>query len=378
MPKLTARQIPKLATGRHSDGGTLTLLVTATGGRSWVQRLTIDGRRVDLGLGGWPVVTLAAARDAALANRRKVHAGEDPRGERRKASVPTFEVAAERTIAANRPAWKHADRMAEVWRRALAAHAFPVFGSRRLDQIERADVIGILDPIWGSKPQAARSLRRYVSAVFAWGVAHDLIARNPADGLDAALPAQRTVTRHFPAMDHGNVAAALVVIDASRASDSVKACLRFVALTACRSAEARGMTWAEVDRDAATWTIPAEKMKGQKAHTVPLSPAAIAVLDAMRPAQVDPSAYVFRGRTPGGPLSQSTLLAAAKTNGLGGSIHGFRTSFRTWAAETGAPFEVAELCLAHNVGSNVERAYSRSNLLDRRRELMDRWADYIT
>ena len=375
MAKLTARQIPKLPAGRHSDGQTLTLLVTATGGRSWVQRLTVNGRRVDIGLGGWPIVTLAAARDAALANRRKVHAGQDPRGERRKAAVPTFESAAERTIDATRPAWKHADRTAGVWRRTLAMYAFPAFGSRRIDQIERGDVIGVLEPIWGEKPQAARSLRGYINAVFAWAVAHEMISTNPADGLDAALPAQRIVTRHFRAMHHENIAAALVVIAASNATDTVKAALRFVALTACRSAEARGATWAEIDLERALWTIPASRMKGGKPHVVPLAPQAVDVLRSLP--RGDDSAYVFPGRNPGAPLANATLLTAARTMGLDGTIHGFRTAFRTWASETGARFEVAEMALAHNVGSAVERAYNRSDLLDARRELMDKWASYI-
>ena len=273
MGKLTARKVGALPAGRHSDAGTLTMLVTPTGGRSWVQRLTVRGRRVDIGLGGWPVVTLAAAREAAMVNRRTVHAGGDPRAERRKASAPTFAAAADKAIAANRPAWKHADRTAGVWRRTFQMYAYGVIGARRVDEIERVDVIGVLEPIWASKPQAARKLRSYIAAVFAWCISHDLIASNPAAGIDAALPAQRTVTRHFPAVKHDNLPGALVVIEASRASAAVRSCLRFVALTATRSAEVLGATWGEVDLQGRTWTIAAERMKGGVEHRVPLSPA---------------------------------------------------------------------------------------------------------
>ena len=177
-------------------------------------------------------------------------------------------------------------------------------------------------------------------------------------------------------MKHDNLPGALVVIEASRASAAVRSCLRFVALTATRSAEVLGATWGEVDLQGRTWTIAAERMKGGVEHRVPLSGQAVAVLEGMR--RGGDTAFVFPGRTPGAPLSHSTLLAAAKTMGLGGSVHGFRSSFRTWASEcTDADHAVMELSLGHAVGGNVERAYARSDLFDKRRELMDTWASYI-
>ena len=382
MGTLTVGKVRSLRTpGRYGDGGTLFLVVAPGGSKSWVQRLTVNGRRHDIGLGGFPLVTLAEARDQAFENRRMVRRGEDPLAHKRRARVPTFRQASALALKANRARWRHA-KTADNWITSLAKYADSVFGDRPVDQIDRADVLRVLTPIWTSKPEVGRKVRQRIRATLAWAQAHGYVEHNVAgEAIGGALVPMPAVKAHFRALPYREVSAALETIEASRASLSAKAALRLVVLTACRSGEARGATWAEVDLEAREWRIPADRMKAQRDHRVPLSEGAMAVLESVRP-QRDASVLVFPSpQRPGKALSDMALTKVLRDTGLAerATVHGFRSAFRDWASErTSVPHAVCEAALAHQVGSAVERSYARSDLFEQRRGLMDRWAAYVT
>ena len=382
MARLTIKAIREAARpGRYGDGGTLYLNVAPGGTKSWVQRITIDGKQRDIGLGPWPVVTLAEARDLAIDNRRAVRRGVDPLAEKHRAKVPTFLEAAHRTFEANRARWRNA-KVAANWLQQLERHAFPKLGHRRVDAIDHEAVLSVLTPIWTAKPEAARKVRQRIRATLRWAEAHGFIDHNPAgEAINGALPAQPSVREHLRALPYREVGAALATIDESGASVAAKLCLRFLVLTAARSGEARGATWSEIDMEACEWRIPGSRMKAGQDHRVPLSDAVLAVLDRARDLR-DGSDLIFPSpRRPGQELSDMTLTKVLRTTGFAerATVHGFRSSFRDWAAEkTSAPHAVMELALAHAVGSKVEQAYARSDLLARRRDLMQRWSDYLT
>ena len=345
--------------GLHGDGDTLYLRVAPSGSKSWIQRVAVNGWRRDIGLGGWPVVPLARARQRAFTNRVAISEGRDPLAEKHKASTPTFREAAIKTFEANRPRWRNV-KTAKNWTQQLERHAFTVVGDMPVDRIGREHVLRILTPIWTKSPEAARKVRGRIRATLAWCQAHGYVEHNVAgEAIDAALPAMPAVAAHYRALPYREVAKALATVEASKASLCVKACLWFVVLTACRSGETRGAKWSEIDIEAREWRIPASRMKTNAEHRVPLSDTALAVLERVLPLR-DSSDLVFpsvRGRE----LSNMTLTKCLRTAGIDAVPHGFRTSFRTWTSEqTSAPHAVAEMALAHAVGSAVERSYARA------------------
>ena len=270
-----------------------------------------------------------------------------------------------------KPRWRN-DKHADSWMQTLERHAFPVLGDLSVDRIERVDVLAVLTPIWGTRPETARRVRQRIRAVLRWAWAHGFVTENVAgEAIDGALPAMPAVKAHLRALPYRDVAAALDTVEASRASPSVKACLRFVVLTACRSGEARLAKWHEVQSEAREWRIPGSRMKAGIEHRVPLSDAALAVLERVRSLR-DESGLIFPSPArPRRPMSDMTLTKVMRDTGLAAraTVHGFRSSFRTWASEqTDAPHAVMELSLAHAVGTAVEQAYARSDLLGRRRE----------
>ena len=371
--RLRVKQIGTLIPGRHSDGGTL-FLVVEPGRRSchWVQRLTVEGRRRDLGLGGYPYVGLAEARAAAFANRQVARRGGDPTARVRPSSIPTFRKACERVGAA--ATWKGLG--AKNRESALERYCGALM-DRRLDQIRRADVIAILAPVMAEKPAIGSKLHGWIRSAFAWGVAREHLEFNVADGIGAALPA-RKARKHHAALPYRDVGTALETIATCGAREAVKACLRFTILTAVRSGEARGAKWSEVNLEAAEWRIPAERMKGGREHRVPLSPASVDTLEAVRRLH-SPAGWCFPSPTRAGKAIAASSMAQALKAIYGDrcTVHGFRSSFRDWASEqTNVPHAVAEAALAHQVGSAVERSYARSDLFEKRRDLMDRWAEF--
>ena len=382
MERMTVAKVRSLSTpGRYAAGPTLYLRIAPGGTKSWVQRLTIDGRRHDIGLGGWPLVRLAEARDVAFMNRRLVRQGGNPLGEKRKAATPTFREAGRRALEANRGRWRNR-KSVDNWIATMERYAFPVFGDRRVDQIGREDVLRVLTPIWSTKPEIGRKVRTRIRQTLSWCQAHNFIDSNPAgEAINAALPATTALKTHFRALPYPEVSAALETIAESRASVSARACLRFVVLTACRSGEARLATWSDIDLEAREWRIPAARMKTGVEHRVPLADAVLNVLESVRPLR-DRSDLVFPSPSrPGKPLSDMTLTKVLRDTGLAdrATVHGFRSAMRTWSSEkTSLPHAVCEMALAHRVGSDVERSYARSDLYEKRAQLMEMWAAFLT
>lgn len=388
MGKLTNAKVKALtAPGFYNDSPTLYLNIAPLrdggfgGTKSWVQRIAIDGRRCDLGLGGWPVVSLAEAREVAFDNRRKVRRGEDPREEKRRAKLertkPTFRAAAEATRKAKAPGWK-TERASDIWWSRLERRAFPMLANHRVDKIGREHVLKVLTPIWQTLPAEARKLRQGIRDVLGWAAAHGYVDRNMAgDVIDGALGKQPT-GGNFTALPYADLPEAFATFDGA-GEPVVAAALRLVVLTACRHGEVREARWSEFDFDKAMWTIPADRTKTGKEHRVPLTPAMVDVL-AERRDHTGGEGLVFpspRSTTKALP-SQTINLGLARL-GLKGraTIHGFRSTFRDWCAETGKNQEDAEAALAHAKGA-VEGAYFRSDLFERRRGLMERWSAFVT
>ena len=372
MERMTAKRIDSLRKpGRYRADQTL-YFVVEPGGRSqhWVQRLVVAGRRRDIGLGSYPLTNLSEARERAWENRRLARQGGDPLP--RVSRVPTFRQAGERVEAACR--W--GDRTRENRRAALDRYCGSIL-DKRLDQIRRADVIAIVAPVMSEKRSTGSKLHGWIRGALAWAVAHEHLEHNVADGIGAALPSAPRVEEHHSAIPYEQVPQALRAISSCRAGDATKACLRFVVLTAVRSGEARLATWDEIDHDAREWRIPASRTKTGAEHRVPLSGAAVAILEAAR-AHRGRSGLVFPG-VQGRHIDPTTLVKALRAAGYAATVHGFRSSFRTWAAErTHVTRDIAEMALAHRVGSDVERSYARSDLFEKRRALMDAWAAFVT
>ena len=377
---LTAAEVKNAGPGKHQDGQGLFLRVYESGAKCWVLRLTVDRRRREIGLGGWPEVSLADARRKTLEHRAAVAGGRDILAEKRRARVPTFREAAKSVHEAHRPRWR-SDRHAANWWASLEKHAFPEIGDMRVDRINQSDVLRVLTPIWTTRPEVARKTRQRIRTILRWAMAHGYVQFNMAgEVIEGALPPMPRVKSHFRSLPYSKVAEALAVVEESGASPSAKLCLRFVVLTAARSGEARNATWDEIDFETCEWKIPAERMKAASEHRVPLSEAAMDVLGRAKACH-DGSDLVFPSPLkPGRPLSDMTLTKILRDVGLSdrATVHGFRASFRTWALEeTDAPWAVAEAALAHSLGDSVQQAYIRGDAYDKRRKLMDQWADYL-
>ncbi len=364
--------------GKYHDTHGLILRVLPSGSKQWVQRLAIHGKRRDIGLGGFPLVSLAEARDAAFQNRKLARAGGDPLALKRRPNVPMFEEAAEKVIAIHEPGWKDGGKSAKQWRASLRDYALPRLGRRRVDQINTSDVMGVLLPIWHTKAETARRVRQRIGAVMKWAVAQGYRQDNPAgEAIGAALPRQNGSKNHRRALPHSEVAAALRKVRASRAWDATKLAFEFLVLTAARSNEARLARWSEVDLEARVWTVPASRMKAKCEHRVPLSDRAVEVLTAAREVD-DGSGLIFPSLT-GRALSDAAISKLIRENGVGAVPHGFRSSFRDWCGDcSGEAREVAEAALAHVIQNKAEAAYARSDLFERRRALMQAWADYLS
>lgn len=363
--------------GRYCDGHGLYLQVDPSGNRRWIQRLLIGGRRSELGLGGFPLVSLKEARTQAFANRRIARAGGDPLADKRRAKgAPTFAEAAAAVVEQKRSGWRN-PKHAQDWPASLERFAFPRFGQRPVSEVTSADVLGVLAPIWHEKPETARRVRHRIGAVMQWAVAMEYRTDNPCERVAATLGRQRRVVRHMRALPHAEVAEAVATIRASGATTAAKLAFEFLVLTAARSGEVRSARWDEIDLDAEVWTLPAERMKANREHRVPLSCRATEILKAARALRNGGDLVFPSPRSK--PLSDMTLSKLLKEQAVQAVPHGFRSSFRDWAAEeTNHPREVVEAALAHQVKDKVEAAYARSTLFERRRRLMADWGAYLT
>ena len=375
--KLKQSQVRSLGVGFHADGGGLYLNIDPRGGRGWILRTVVQGRRRDLGLGSASLVTLAEAREAARRLRKIARDGGDPRAVRdqNRRTSPTFEEATVHIFETRILPGSSRPDAAKQWLGRLRTHAFPVIGGKQLHTIASSDLLAVLEPVWLTQPETARRVRQRMVTIFDWAkVAGHINGTNPVEGIEAALPRQRTKTVHRAALPYAEVPAMWPRLEA--AEGVAARALQFIILTAARSGEVCGMTWDEVDLEAGVWTVPAARSKMGKVHRVPLSPAALAVLEAVRglhPARVFPGASGRR-------LAVQTVATALRSVGVAETVHGFRSTFRDWAEEmtTGFSREVKEAALAHAVKDAVERAYRRGDLFEMRRPLMAEWAAYAT
>lgn len=364
--------------GKYFDGNGLYLRVDRNGSKFWVQRIVIRGKRREIGLGSAALTSLSEARAAAVENRKLARAGGDPiQAKREAAAVLTFEQAARKVHEIHRPTWRNPKHAAQFLA-TLETYAFPHIGKLKVQEVTTGDVLAVLTPIWTTKAETARRVRQRIGTVMKWAVAQGWRQDNPAESISQALP--KVTKRPTPrkALDYSEVQACLDVVKGSNAGITTKLAIEFLVLTAARSGEVRNAEWPEVDLDDAVWEVPAEKMKMRRAHRVPLAARAVEIL---REAQGfdDGSGLIFPGSKRGRPMSENTMVKLVRELGYNIDVHGFRTSFRTWAQErTNFPREVAELALAHVNQDRVEAAYARSDLFEKRRAMMNAWAAYLT
>ena len=405
MPKkfanaLTPLGVKKAKPGRHADGGGLHLLVKESGARSWVFRFMLKGKSRDLGLSRCPEaiallrktgdgeITLAQARDIAAIYRLKVKAGIDPLAEREEEEAAkvvaaltaqikgvTFKSAAESYIKTNEDNWRN-EKHRQQWRNTLNTYVYPVIGDLPVSEITSAHVLSIIEPIWKIKPETASRVRGRIESILDAAKARGYReGENPArwrGHIAEILPKRSKLTRgHHTAMPYEGVPDFLGKLRARQALAALA--LEFTILTAARSGEVLGATWAEVDLETAVWTIPAVRMKAGKEHRVPLSARAVAILEQVGPIGSEwlfPGARVDR-------LSSMAMSMLLRRMHIEVTVHGFRSSFRDWAAErTSYAHEVCEMALAHTISNKAEAAYRRGDLLDKRRMLLDDWATY--
>lgn len=384
---LSARKVETAGPGFHSDGGNLYLRVRDSNSRAWVFRYKAAGKVREIGLGPLHTRSLSEARDVAEAMRKAVAAGADPADLLRpavteQAAAKTFAQCAAELIEAKRPGWKNA-KHAQQWGNTLRDYAFPAIGDKPPAEISLADVKAILLPLWATKTETATRLRQRIEMVLDYAAVHGLCdgTRNPArwkGTLDKILPAPRKVAprEHHAAAPYSDVPRIMAAL--GEKSHVSAQCLRFSILTAARSGEARGARWDEIDLDTATWTIPAHRMKAARPHRVPLSTEAMQIITAMAALRRPGVDLVFPGGR-GGLLSDVAVNKTLHAIAPDVTAHGFRSSFRVWCEEqTSYPRSVTEAALAHVNADRVEAAYQRSDLFDRRRELMRAWADFTT
>jgi integrase len=374
--------------GLHSVGGVsgLALQVTSTGARSWILRVMVGGKRRDMGLGGFPDVTLAGAREAARAAREKIKSGIDPIEEGRaarnalsaaRAIALTFEQCADAYISVKESEWANA-KHASQWRNTLVTYAFPIIGKMLVRDVEQPHVLRILEPIWSTKTETASRLRGRIETILDWATVRGYRkGENPArwkGHLDMLLatPGKIAKIEHHAALPYDELGAFMVDL---RKMEGIGArALEFAILTAARSGEVRGAAWGEIDLATRVWTIPAERMKMKREHRAPLSDEAIAVLQAM---PIIGGTDLIFPNSKGTALSDMTLTAVLRRMGREVTAHGFRSTFRDWTAErTSYPRDVCEMALAHAIGDKVEAAYRRGDLFEKRTRMMREWGKF--
>jgi integrase len=386
--KLRATQLNTTQRGLLGDGEGLYLKTTVTKAgtfsRSWVFVYHWQGRHREMGLGsygsGTAPVSLSLAREKAQAARQLLAAGIDPISDRRKTrGSQTFGEVADDFFKAKKPGWSNANHIRQ-WERTLTVVCKPI-RQKPIDQVNTEDVLSILRPIWLETPEVARRVRVRIEAVLTYAQSKELrTGENPARGrghIFSLLAKQSDKTKHLDALPYADMPKFWKKL--ANVSGVGAAAVRFAILTAARPGEARQMPWSELDLQAKVWTVPAERMKEQREHRVPLTDAALAILESVRPETPDPSAFVFPGQRPGRPLSDMSLTAVLRRLEVKATVHGFRSTFRDWVAEeTDIDGMVAEAALSHLVGDATERAYRRGDAFKKRRDLMDRWAAFCT
>ena len=372
--------------GMYADGNGLNLKVVPSGSRWWVQRVTIGGKRHNIGLGGYPAVSLAEARELSAENQRLIRQGRDPLAEKRQVveelkrpAIPTFAQAAEQVIEMRRPTWTNA-KHASQWTNTLATYAHPVIGRKPVDEVTTGDVLAVLNPIWTTKAETASRVRQRMEAVFDWTVVQGWRAYNPA-GKEVlrALPRVSRLKDNHTALPYLEVPEALQRVRESTSDLVTRLSFEFLVLTASRSGEVRLATWEEMNLEKATWTIPEERMKARRKHRVPLSRRCLEILSEAKQLDSGRGGLVFPGTKDGKPLSDMVYTVMLRRLGIPAVAHGFRSSFKDWCMETMDPDAIwfpSEAALAHNLGNSTQKPYVRTDLLEMRRPLMEEWAAF--
>ena len=390
MPKITkamtAIEVKRLTVPKMHAVGTvpgLMLDVKASGSTAWILRTTVGTRRADIGLGGYPGITLAAATEAARQIKAKIRDGIDPTAERRARQAVvewTFKRCAEAYITGHRSGWKNA-KHASQWESTLETYVYPVFGDKHVRDVDTGDITTAIRSMWSTKNETMVRVRNRIELVLSWAAAQGYRPKgfNPAawrGHLEQVLPKPSKVNKraHHPAMPIDDVQGFVLAL---RTSQSTAAqCLEFVVMTACRSGEARLATWSEFDLKAAVWNIPAERMKASRPHRVPLAAQVMTLLEKLP--RFEGNELLFPGRDGQKPLSDMSLTAIMRRAKLAYVPHGFRSTFSDWTAErTAYPSEVREMALAHSIGNGTDAAYRRGDLFDKRRHLMRDWANFL-
>jgi integrase len=378
MGSLTATAVKGAkAAGRYGDGDGLYLVVGKSGSRSWMVRVQKDGRRRDIGLGSAKKVSLALARDRAAITRSQIESGIDPIAARRKsAGIPTFREAAALVYAEQRKAWKNKKHKVQ-WISSLEAYAFPAIGDRAVNQVDGPAVRDILAAIWLTKNETAKRVRQRINTIVIWSVAKGYRDTPLSMAvINNSLPkVPKGQKKHFAAMPYADLPE---FINGLRKKSSIGAlALRAAILTVTRSNEVRRATWSDIDFEAAKWTIPAERMKAGREHIIPLSKHVLDIFEEAKGHRIAGSDFIFQGTKKGKPLSDMTLLKILRDQGLRFTVHGFRSSFRDWVGEeTSFAGDVAGLAMSHAIKDKTEAAYRRGTMFDKRRIVMDNWADY--
>ena len=368
------------AAGWHADGNGLYLVIESSGAKRWMQRLVVQGRRRDIGLGSVNIVSLDDAREIAFRFRRIARSGGDPIAERRKAigSTLTFKEATLKVHSLTLPTWNN-EKHAKQWLSSMENHAFPYIGNIAIGSITSTDIMTVLSKIWVDKPDTAKKIRQRLQLVVKWARAQGhFTGEDPIEIAEAALPKVKQPNNHFKSVPFDSLPSIFDQIEQSSLFPSTKLALKFLLLTACRTTEVRESTWDEIDFENKLWRIPAKRMKMNSPHNIPLSDGAMAVLKKAQHLRND-NPLIFPSPLSNRALSSNALLhALQKRLKIDATIHGMRSTFKDWVAETtNYPNEVSEMALAHSISNQTEAAYRRGELLGKRRSMMQDWSDFV-
>ena len=378
--KLTALEVARLKIpGRYADGNNLYLLVEPSGAKRWVLRLTVNGRRRDMGFGNSIVIPLKKAREMAIYYKSLAKSGLDPILERKKEQGLniSFQICAENVFKIVEPSLKN-KKFAKSWISSLERYAYFYIGKKPISQVTSSDILNILTPIWYTKGETARKIKQRLRMIFKWARAKGYLkGDNPVELAEQALPKIKKSKNHFKAIDFNQLPNLIKKINHSTLSSVTRSALEFTILSAARTTEVINALWEEIYFDENLWIIPPERMKNNQEHIVPLTKRMISILNDLKKRSKN-NVYIFEGPK-NKPISNNTMrLALQRQLDVKATIHGMRSSFKDWASETtNFGNEVSEMVLGHSISNKIEAAYRRGKLLDKRRNLMEQWNDYL-
>ena len=379
--RLTALKVKKAnAKGRYPDGNCLYLVVGESGAKHWLLRIVVRGKRRDMGLGSASLVDLEEARDLARRYRKIAREGGDPIQERQRGRGLFVSVkdAALKVHTLNAPSWKN-EKHSDQWISSLERHVFPMIGDTAISEVTSADILRVLSPIWVEKSDTAKKIRQRLRMVIKWAKAQGYYeGEDPVELAEQALPRIKPSGEHFKSASYEELPQIVSQLQSSQVSLPTRLALEFLILSACRTTEVLEAHWSEIKLDKRLWVIPAERMKASKPHEVPLTDRMMDLLEVAGSLKLD-NGLIFPSQINGKALSNNTLrLALQKRLKVDATVHGMRSAFKDWAAETtGYANEVSEMALGHAISSKVEAAYRRGNLLTKRKQMMADWADHV-